>query len=114
MSSTRSERGGSEPPISSEWNNSRLESFVGASDYYTASFGLGSDFNTESTEAVFYVCTLRGTLYWAKPRGGGNFQIKEGLFNRVAEVYRDGVSRGEMVGTQARSSLQYLNPGRCL
>ena len=101
------------------WGNKVLLSRSPVGDYFAPEGGLmvASDFGLTSSEAVFYVKTVNGTIYWAKPAGGGNFKFDPNfgsdLLHRYSLQHNYGTGPDSAIPTQDREDMRYLNPQRC-
>jgi hypothetical protein len=105
-------------PSVQDWHNETLASRSPVNDYWAYPYGImvSSDFGSTSYEGVFYVKTVKGTYYWAKPADGGNFWLDEAAATRIYGIYPHGnydSSPSSAIPTQERDDMRLYNPSRC-
>jgi hypothetical protein len=97
------------------WREIPATSFFGAKDYFELTLFISSDYNPSlQYEGVFFVETVKGSRYYAKPADGGNFFVNTEMvqnFDRVigSKLYSVSQQQAPVVADR----FLYLNPQSC-
>lgn len=95
------------------WHTSALETYFGASDYYTIALPISNDNESFVYQGEFFVRTSDDRVYWlnANLRAGDNFVFNNFAFDNVLKVM--GVYYNYDVSPQRAVRVPYYNPAAC-